>query len=674
MKLTDPVSSVPLVGPSYVKKLKKLEINSVMDLLYHIPSRYVDFTNTQQISELKIGEQTTIEGQIVSMQNIRTKTGKVMQIAKISDGSATVEATWMNQPYIVQMLPLGTIVSLSGKLSFWGKKKVFSFPQYEKVMSGKDTVHTGRLIPIYPETAQVSSKWLRSRIHTVLQLIEPQELEDFLSQSEREKLKLLPLEDAIRKIHEPENQEDATRARQRLAFDELLMLNIENSLEKIKWRQENKSITMHVSENDIKKFLDNLPFKLTSSQQRSLNELVQDMNGEFPMNRLLEGDVGSGKTVIAAAGAYISSKNKYQTVLMAPTQILATQHFETLNAILKPFNISVDLIVGGSKRKNSDFKADVVVGTHALLHRNIFKNVGLVVVDEQHRFGVKQRAKISEQREDNTHPHVLTMTATPIPRTVALTLYGDLELSTLDELPKGRQPITTWLVPPQKRDGAYKWIEDQINKELIQAFIVCPLIEESETETMKGVRSAKAEFERLQKVFKKQKLGLLHGRMKNDEKQEILDKFRSGELNILVSTPVVEVGIDIPNATIMMIEASDRFGLAQLHQLRGRVGRGHKKSYCLLFTDSKTQKVLSRLKSMTEVKTGRELAEIDLKTRGPGEVFGIKQHGYSELKIADWTDIGLIKKTKQFADEVVQNQSDHENILTYYKTKQISAN
>lgn len=672
MKLNDSVSEVPLVGPSYVKKLAKLNIHTVGDLLYHLPSRYVDFTNTQQISNLKVGEQTTIEGQIVSMQSIRTKTGKVMQIAKISDGTATVEAIWMNMPYIVKMLPLGTIVSLSGKLSFWGKKKVFSFPQYEKVLSGKDTVHTGKLIPIYPETAQLSSKWLRSRVNSALSLIEPEELSDYLIQEIREKLHLLPLDVSVEKIHKPEDQEDSVRARQRLAFDELLLLNVENNLEKIKWRKENLSLKMTIDQKTIDKFYSKLPFALTPSQERTVAELITDMANDYPMNRLLEGDVGSGKTVIAAAGSFIAYKNGYKTVLMAPTQILANQHYETLSKLLKPLGMEVDLVIGGSKIMASD--ADVVVGTHALLHRDVFDNVGFVVVDEQHRFGVKQRAKLAEHSNNGVHPHVLTMTATPIPRTVALTLYGDLELSTLDELPKGRKPVTTWLVSPDKREGAYQWIEEQITKEKVQTFIVCPLIEESEEETMKDVKAASAEYERLKKVFPKLRLGLLHGRMKADEKQQVLDDFRSKKLDILVSTPVVEVGIDIPNATIMMIEASDRFGLAQLHQLRGRVGRGEKKSYCLLFTEAKTQKVLSRLKAMTEVKTGRELAEIDLKTRGPGEVFGTKQSGYSELKIADWTDIPLIKKAKKFADEVVENQEKYEEILRYCKSKQIADN
>lgn len=674
MRLVDPVGSVPMIGPSYAEKLKKLNIHSVGDLLYHVPSRYVDFTHTEQIGSLQIGKQVTIQGQIVSMQSIRTNRGKVMQIAKISDGQDSVDAIWMNQPYVVKMLPLGTLVSLSGKLSFWGKKRVFSFPQFEKILEGKDSIHTGKLIPIYPETANISSKWLRGRIRKALELTNPAELNDYLSSSTKKALALTSLRSAIVNIHQPKNSDDAKGARKRLAFDELLTLNVSNNLEKIKWRKNNKSVKINSSDALINNFLSSVSFTLTPSQKRTINEIREDFNKNYAMNRLLEGDVGSGKTVIAAAAAYLTSKSGYKTLLMAPTQILASQHYATLSTLLRKFDITCSLVIGGSKKTSESLNADVIIGTHALLHQEIFKEVGLVVVDEQHRFGVKQRAQIATSAYGKLHPHMLTMTATPIPRTVALTLYGDLELSTLDELPKGRRPITTWLVPPEKRAGAYSWIENQIINDCVQAFIVCPIIEESDKETMQGVKAATEEYQRLKKQFKKIKLGLLHGRMKNEEKQKVIDDFRENKFQVLVSTPVVEVGIDIPNATIMMIEASDRFGLAQLHQLRGRVGRGNKKSYCLLFTEAKSQKVNLRLKAMTEVKTGRELAEIDLKTRGPGEVFGVKQHGYGELKIADWSDIPLIKKAKKFADEVVENQKKYRDILNYFKSKQVVNN
>lgn len=673
MKLSDPVSSIPMIGPGYVKKLKKLEINTVGDLIYHIPHRYSDFTNMQQIANLQIGVPATVVGQIVSMQNITTKNGKRMQIGKISDGTSTLEILWMNQPYIVNSLPLGTMVSVSGKLSFWGKKKVMSFPQYEKLPESGDTIHTGKLIPIYPETAGLSSKWLRSRVHAALQSIEPQELEDYLDKKAREDLRLVPLNDAIKVIHDPEDMETSIRAKQRLGFDELLMLHIENKLEKIKWQNTNKTNSISVADVDMDNFYRSLPFELTFSQKRSLSEIRTDLQRNFPMNRLLEGDVGSGKTAVAAGSAYMAAKNGFQTLLMAPTQILAAQHFATLSSLLEPFNIEVELVTAGNKPTNFE-KTNIFVGTHALLHHaDKFNNVGLVIIDEQHRFGVKQRAIITEKKSE-IHPHVLTMTATPIPRTVALTLYGDLDLSTLDEQPKGRKPVTTWVVPPKKRDGAYGWIAEQIEKDGIQVFVVCPLIEESESETLQEVKSAKAEYERLKKIFPQYKIGLLHGRMSAQEKDKVLDEFRDQSTQILVSTPVVEVGVDIPNATIMLIEAADRFGLAQLHQLRGRVGRGSLKSYCLLFTESKSKKAQIRLEAMTKIKTGRELAEIDLQTRGPGEVFGVRQHGYSELKYADWSDIALIKKAGQFAEKVIAEQNKYSEILNYYKSKQPTAN
>lgn len=673
MKLSDPVSSIPMIGPGYVKKLKNLDINTVGDLIYHIPHRYSDFTNMQQIANLQIGVPATITGQIVSMQNITTKNGKRVQIGKISDGTSTLEILWMNQPYIVSSLPLGTMVSVSGKLSFWGKKKVMSFPQYEKIPETGETIHTGKLIPIYPETAGISSKWLRSRVHSALQSIESSELEDYLSQENREDLRLVPLETAIKVIHEPEDMEISIRAKQRLGFDELLKLHIENKLEKIKWQNLNRTNSILINNTDLNSFFQSLPFELTPSQNRSIDEIRIDMTREFPMNRLLEGDVGSGKTAVAATVSYAVAKNGFQTMLMAPTQILASQHYATLSTLLEPFNISIELVTAGNKPTNID-ETKVFVGTHALLnYADKLKNVGLVVIDEQHRFGVKQRATITEEKSKR-HPHVLTMTATPIPRTVALTLYGDLDLSTLDELPKGRKPITTWVVPPKKRTGAYDWISDQIEKDGIQIFVVCPLIEESSSETLQDVKSAKAEFERLKEIFPQYKLGLLHGRMTSKEKDKVLDEFRDQSIQILVSTPVVEVGVDIPNATIMLIEAADRFGLAQLHQLRGRVGRGSHKSYCLLFTESKSKKAQMRLEAMTQIKTGRELAEIDLKTRGPGEVFGIRQHGYSELKYADWSDISLIKKAGKFADKVISQQEKFKSIFKYYKSKQPTAN
>jgi ATP-dependent DNA helicase RecG len=405
---------------------------------------------------------------------------------------------------------------------------------------------------------------------------------------------------------------------------------------------------------------------------KAIEEIFQDLSQKTPMNRLLEGDVGSGKTVVAAAGAFAAFVNGYQSVIMAPTQILAEQHYKTISQLFEPFKARVDLITGHEK-KESIGKTDIFIGTHALIQKSVkFENVAFIVIDEQHRFGVEQRKFLTEKAgKRKKTPHVLTMTATPIPRTIALTVYGDLALSVLNELPKGRQKITTWVVPPEKRDGAYDWIQKQITTEKIQAYVVCPLIEESETETMKEVKAAKGEFERLKKRFKKLRLGLLHGKQKAKEKTEILTQFKNGEIDILVSTPVVEVGIDVPNACIMMIEAADRFGLAQLHQLRGRVGRGEKKSYCLLFTDSETEKTTKRMEAMKTTHSGFELAELDLQMRGPGDIFGTKQHGVPDLKIATWSDSLLIKETRKVAEEAIQKRDQYEKVFVKIAEKEI---
>jgi len=385
------------------------------------------------------------------------------------------------------------------------------------------------------------------------------------------------------------------------------------------------------------------------------------------MNRLLEGDVGSGKTVVAAAAIYIAQLNGVQSALMAPTEILANQHLKTLNQVLTPLGVKTSLLTGATRKKIKDF--DLAIGTHALIHKRAkFSKLGLVIIDEQHRFGVEQRGELVSRGKA---PHILTMTATPIPRTIALTLYGDLDLSVIDEMPPGRQAVKTWVVPPNKRNAAYDWIRKQVEKTLNQAFIICPLIEESRHETLQSVRAATSEFKKLQKeVFPDLKLGLLHGRLKSKEKNAVLEKFKKGKLDILVSTPVVEVGIDIPTATIMMIEGAERFGLAQLHQLRGRVGRGLQQSYCLLFTDFQGEKIIKRLKALERTNIGMKLAELDLQIRGPGEIYGTAQHGFFDLKVASFSDLPLIEKTRKTATQLTtHNPSLNKHPLLQAKLK-----
>ena len=623
-----PVTKVPLVGPAYARRLEKLGIFTVKDLLYHIPSRYDDFSIISKANQLQDGETVTIQGEVLEMKNQFTRRGFVLQKAVIQDDTGTAEALWFNQRFLPQAIHKGDKISLSGKV----KNRHLESPDYEVVRQGR-TIHTGRLVPVYPETAGISSKWLRSRINAVLNQIK---IIDYLDDQS------IDLNTAVHQIHFPENLAQAEKARERLAFDELLISQLE-AMERKKQLQK-KTVGNKFKIVDIRKklgeFVKKLPFELTSAQKNAIDDIYQDFAHDIPMNRLLQGDVGSGNTVVAALAMLAAYLNGYQSVLMAPTEILAEQHYKTLSALLAPLKIGVGIATGSKK----DLNFDVLVGTHALININ-FKKLGLVVIDEQHRFGVEQRAALAA-KGGSCPPHVLTMTATPIPRTVALTLYGDLDVSYLFEMPIGRIPIKTWLVSAEKRQAAYDWI----NKQHTQTFIICPLIEESES--LRTVKSAKAEYERLQKtIFSGLKLGLIHGRLKPKEKDSVLTAFRTKKLDILVATPVVEVGIDIPSATVMVIEAADRFGLAQLHQLRGRVGRGSKQSYCLLFTETKN--AVSRLKYMEKLHDGLQLAEVDLKFRGPGQRYGLAQHGKWDLKIASFDDLKLVEKSNQFAQKVL---------------------
>ncbi|MDO8452538.1 MAG: ATP-dependent DNA helicase RecG, partial [bacterium] len=484
----------------------------------------------------------------------------------------------------------------------------------------------------------------------------------------RLKYGLSNLKEAIKKVHFPRYLEDTIEARIRLGFDEFFGLQLNSLLKKKVWDEKKNAPSLLVDKEKIASFVKSLPFELTASQKVACQEILQNLQKSTAMNRMLEGDVGSGKTIVAAIACYVAFLNGYQSAIMAPTQILATQHFNTLTKILSPLGVKISLILGGSSLKVEDRSADIFIGTHALLQKeDYFNKLGFIVIDEQHRFGVSQRAKLAAKTNELS-PHVLTMTATPIPRTVALTAYGDLDVSVLTELPKGRVKIKTWVVPPKKREAAYGWIRSRVQGTDEQAFIVCPLIEQSEAESLTSVKAATVEYEKLSKeVFPDLKLGLLHGRIKGKEKDEIMAKFKNGELDILVATPVVEVGIDIPGATIIMIEAAERFGLAQLHQLRGRVGRGSKQSYCLLFTESSAITAQTRLKALERSTNGLELAELDLKMRGPGEIYGIAQHGYPELKVANYNDLSLIKKARSAAESLVDQLEKYPKVQEFIK-------
>lgn len=640
--LDTPVRFIPRVGPTMAAKLEILGIRTARDLLYHIPFRYNDFSLVSQIAKVQPGETVTIRGTVEKFNAFATKTGKRVQEAKVQDSSGSLTVIWFNQPFLRSVIKPGISIHLAGIISWFGNKLVMNSPEYE-LFDG--SIHTGRIVPVYSSTAGISSKWIRSRI-AFLQTVLLPHLSEYLPKEIIKQYDLMDLTTALTCIHFPVSMEQADAAKRRLAFDELLLLQMQAYLKKQERETKEVSHALPLTKIDLATFLTSLPFTLTNDQTNAVEEILTDIRRKFPMNRLLVGDVGSGKTVVAASAMYAAYRNDTQSALMAPTQILAEQHYETISRILTPLGLSVGLQTGSHKSAGS---FDVLVGTHALLSDSaIFTALGLVVIDEQHRFGVAQRDQLIQKGTTKKNPHILTMTATPIPRTVAKTAMGHMDLSTLSQMPKGRKLIKTWIVPEEKRKSAYGWITKQIQDTGGQVFIICPLIEESETLT--AVRAVKKEYELLRETFSQFSLGLLHGRMKPKEKTTVLDKFRDNIHQILVATPVVEVGIDIPNATIMVIEAADRFGLSQLHQLRGRVGRGSLTSYCFLFAHSNDD----RLKILEHEASGPKLAEADLAKRGAGDILGTRQHGVPNLKIATFTDIKLIEETQNAVGELAR--------------------
>ena len=648
MNLSDPIERLALVGPTYAKRLEKLEIFTIEDLLYHLPFRYDDFSLISPIDRVQAGETVTITGKVDQIENAYTKSGRKIQKAVISDNSGKIQAIWFNQPFLTRTIKIGENYNFSGKCDWFGREKAFITPEYE-LQTSATTIHTGRLVPIYPETYGVSSKWLRSRIKTALEIFGNRR-QEFLPSEIITKENLITETEALSQIHFPTYINSAEKARNRLAFDEFFLIQLAAILRKSQWQKKTLGKKLFIDQEKIAGFVKKLPFELTGAQKRCVDEILDDMRQAVPMNRLLEGDVGSGKTIVATVAAYAAYLNGYQTVYMAPTEILANQHYSTFKNLLEPLGVPIELITANHK-EISNFKfqiSKITIGTHALLYQEFdSKKVGLVIVDEQHRFGVEQRMILSQKGDC---PHFLTMTATPIPRTIALVLFGDLELSVIDEMPKGRIPVKTWMVPREKRTAGYEWIREKIKDTPQQAFVICPLIEESET--LRDVKAVTEEFKILSgKIFPDLRLGLLHGRVKSKEKDKIMQEFKMGKIDILVSTALVEVGIDIPNATIMVIEAADRFGLAQLHQLRGRVGRDKFQSYCFLFTENQEPKVIERLKTLEKTSLGTQLAEEDLRLRGPGEIYGTRQHGFPDLKAASFTDLPLIQKTREAAEQ-----------------------
>ncbi len=655
LTLQSPVQYVPRIGPRMAKLLEKLGAITVEDLLYYVPFRYDDFSLILPIARVRPGETVTISGTVISIKNAITKTGKKLQEARVADQTDTMNVIWFNQPFLTRIIHEGDTIRLAGKVDWFGHKVIMSSPVYEitKTEGSRGSLHTGRFVPIYPETEGVTSKWLRGRIAYLLDTV-LQQAREHLPIDIQQTNRLVSLREALASVHFPKTLDEGAQAKKRLAFDELFWLCLRSRHQRTLWEQTKHAPPITIPKEDLAAFIQQLPFELTNDQKTVVNEICNDMTRATPMNRLFIGDVGSGKTVVAAIAMYVACRNGLQSVLMAPTQILAEQHYQTITKLLSQLGINAGLVTGIRIKNAGILHSPILIGTHALLSKSTtFKNVGLIVIDEQHRFGVEQRKLLQEKGKGEQTPHLLTMTATPIPRTVARTMFGNLDLSILTQMPTGRTKIKTWLVPKEKRENAYAWIKKQLRETGGQAFIICPLIEESET--LATVKAVKSEYERLKGIFSEFSLGLLHGRLKPKEKAGALERFRTQKDAILLATPVVEVGIDIPNAIIMLVEAAERFGLAQLHQLRGRVGRGSIASFCLMFTEAEDEITIKRLKSMETIHNGPQLAEVDLSLRGPGELFGSKQHGIPPLRIASFSDKTLIHDTQKAVDTLMQS-------------------
>jgi ATP-dependent DNA helicase RecG len=660
--LDSPVTKLPGIKEAMAEKLARLGIYRIGDFLKFYPRRYDDYRSLKTISQLQYNEDVTIIGQVWETRKREGRNNMTLVTTILTDGTATIEATWFNQPWLVDRLKTGVQIVLSGRVDQYLGRLTFQSPEWEEL--DKELIHTGRLVPIYPLTQGITSKWLRNHVKSTVDYW-ARRLPDYLPAESRARLNLPELAEAIRQVHFPDNWEKLEVARQRLAFDELLLVQLGVLRQRQNW-QAQVGRPVRVEPAALENLLNALPFPLTVAQHKTLVEITADLQRETPMNRLIQGDVGSGKTVVALLAMVLTAQDSGQAAILAPTEILAEQHFKSMGRMLIPLgetlgrSFNVRLLTGstaGTERREileglAAGQIDILVGTHAIIQEQVeLKDLRLAVVDEQHRFGVEQRSAL---REKGANPHMLVMTATPIPRTLALTLYGDLDLSLIDEMPPGRQPIKTRWLMPQERERAYRFIQSQIEKGR-QAFIICPLVEESEKTEAKA---AVEEYERLQTdVFPRLKLGLLHGRLKADEKETIMKAFRDQQIHILVSTSVVEVGIDIPNATVMLVEGANRFGLAQLHQFRGRVGRGEHESYCLLLADGVSAEAEERLKVVEETSDGFKLAEYDLKMRGPGEFFGTRQSGLPDLKLVKLTDIRLLELARQEAQLIFEKDS-----------------
>lgn len=682
LRLCDDVVNLYRIRKDHAGKLSKLGIQTIRDLVYHFPFRHNDFAHISKVTDLEYGREQTV---LVSVwEATKTQLGgnprRTSTQAVVGDDTGNVRAVWFNRGFIADQLKPGTRLVLSGKVNVFQGRFVFESPEYE-VVRGQDLdslVHTGRLVPVYPKTEGLWDKSLRNYIRRALKSCIDQ-IEEFLPEVIRTREGLMGLRDAIAQMHYPNTMEDANAARRRLAFDEFLLVQLVVLQRRRDWKGET-GVTLDFDSEVVDGFIRSLPFPLTSAQKRAHREILEDIVSDQPMGRLLQGDVGSGKTVVALAALLASVSAGYQGVFMAPTEVLAEQHFLTVRKLLsmnvtsqddgplvtvnaewasKPLRLG--LLIGSMTKKTktqvqqavASAEVDILIGTHAVIQESVtIPNLALAVVDEQHRFGVMQRASL---REKSVRPHLLAMSATPIPRSLYLTLYGDLDVSVLDEMPPGRQEIRTRLVPPESREAAYEMVRREV-KAGHQVFVVCPLIQESE---VLQTRAATEEYEKLSKqVFPDLHVGLLHGKLPLRDKEQRMAEFQEGKMDVLVATPVIEVGIDIPNATVMLIDGAERFGLSQLHQLRGRVGRGEHQSYCLLLSDSSGEDARERLQLVERLQDGFKLAEEDLHLRGPGDYVGTRQSGFLEFKVAKLSDTDILMMAKREAANLLGDDPD----------------
>ena len=709
------------------KALRRLKLFSVADLLFHFPVRYSDISQVKKISELIPGDMATVYGKISKLKTKKGFRSKIpMAEGQIEDLSGKIKIIWFNQAYLAKMIHEGSNVKLTGKVTASKQGLYLANPEFEKMIDmpidsqdslftpspqpsperrGENRGITGLSYPIYTETRGITSKWFYHAIEKILRDKTLNKIEDYVPKEILEKYHLPSLKSALVWIHKPKNNRDAESARKRFAFEEVFCIQLERQHDKFEYRK-NKSFQIKQDKKDIRDFLARFPFEATNSQKRSIETVLIDMAKNFPMSRLLEGDVGSGKTAVAATASYVAVQQRpngqsfgnLQVAYMAPTEILATQHFESFIEYFAPrletggasLPINIGLITGSGCRKFpsktsiygpaggginwttisraqllkwvANGEIPILIGTHALIQKTVkFKNLALVVIDEQHRFGTTQRMKLV--RKDNIAPHLLSMTATPIPRTLALTIYGDLDLSLLDEMPAGRKQIITEIITQNKRDQTYEQIREELKKDR-QLYVICPRIFEPdpEKELALNVKSAVEEAKRLKKeVFREYEIGVLHSKMSKEKKEEVMQEFVAGNIHILCATSVVEVGVNVPNATVIIIEGAERFGLAQLHQLRGRVIRSTHQAYCYIFAEAKSEKTIARLKALKTAKNGFELAELDLTLRGAGELGGTKQWGITDLGMEAIKNIKMVEAARTEAIRLIKEDPELKN-------------